>query len=785
MTVNIPVGDCNWGTQQVTAPAGLYLHGAGKSSTTIHRTGTVAAAQALITLDCSNGKVASLSDLALVGNGNTSIDDKGLALTGGCIDFKISNAKFSKFSVAGLEVHGGEAQRGVIFNSDFVDNVKDSQGYGVVIYGDGSWPTLELGSQNAVFIEDSSFTGNSHNISSYNSARYVFRHNKVVVTDTGKNFSMVETRGKGALPRGTRSWEIYSNDFATNLTSGMARTAIGISAGDGVAYSNTISASIARSIELDVEGFSCGTYPGADQIRSANFWSNTPGKYPNGIANNCTSSLALGRDYFTSQRSAYTAYIYPHPLRTAVPVPAPNCNYPGWAGGNSYAVGSIVKYPDNGKFYKASHANPGYDPTISTYYWDSFACVNVAPITPATTTTLAATTTTVAPTTTTTTVPPTTTTTTALPTTTTTSTTTTTTLLQGAVINVLNCSFSAVQSAVNAAVDGTTVNIPAGDCNWGTSQLTVPAGVYLKGAGQDVTTLRRVGAVSNANYLVAFNCSNGRKATLSGMTMVGNGDGSIQDKGLGLLNGCQDFKVFDTKFTKFIFSAVYVGDAPNQRGVIYNNNFIDNYSAALQNLGYGVVVYGGAAWPALDLGSKNAVFVEDNYFSGNRHNIAANNGAVYVFRHNTVVGQDPAKDYAMTDAHGLSSSPRGTRSYEIYDNKYSTNLTSGLQRSAIGIRGGDGVIFNNTATATISRTIELEIEGFTCGTYAGPDQIRSLYIWNNGSNGNNAVGKVKGRKAKNVDNGCPQSIRLNRDYFLRSKPGYAPFQYPHPLRAGQ
>ncbi|MGZ5858857.1 MAG: hypothetical protein ACXWJK_16635 [Burkholderiaceae bacterium] len=338
-----------------------------------------------------------------------------------------------------------------------------------------------------------------------------------------------------------------------------------------------------------------------------------------------------------------------------------------------------------------------------------------------------------------------------------------------------DCDYAAVQSAVNSAGDGTTVRIPAGDCNWGTQQLDVPAGVYLQGAGQDVTIIRRSGNVPNTKYLIAFNCVNGKQAIFSDMTLVGNGSGSIQDKGLGLLNGCRDFKVHDAKFTGFIFSAVYVGDAPDQRGVIYKNKFIDNFNESLMNLGYGVVVYGGGAWPALDLGSKNAVFVEDNYFSGNRHNIASNNGSVYVFRHNTVVGQDPAKDFAMTDAHGLSSSPRGSRSFEIYDNTYLTNISSGLQRTAIGIRGGDGVIFNNTISGAISRDVELMPEGFNCGTYPGRDQIRSVYIWNNRSKDNLT-------RTKDVDNACSKSIKLNRDYFLKPKPGYKPYIYPHPLR---
>lgn len=346
-------------------------------------------------------------------------------------------------------------------------------------------------------------------------------------------------------------------------------------------------------------------------------------------------------------------------------------------------------------------------------------------------------------------------------------------------IKVASCTYSAVQWAVNHASAGATVNVPAGDCNWGTRQLTVPAGIHLKGAGRDATTIRRAGVVPNTRYLIAFNCANGKKAIFSDMTLVGNGDGAIQDKGLGLLNGCRDFQVSNAKFTHFIFSGIYVGDAAKQRGVIYNNHFIDNYSADLKNLGYGVAIYGGGAWPALELGSKNAVFVEDNYFSGNRHNIASNNGAVYVFRHNAVVGQASTKDYSMTDAHGMSSSPRGTRSYEIYGNKYETNIPNGTQRTAIGIRGGDGVIFNNEISGTIFRGVELMIEGFPCGIRRGPDQIRSLYIWNNSAK------SLSGMSSMDIDNTCPSSIGLNRDYFLSPKPGYKPYRYPHPLRAAR
>jgi predicted chitinase len=50
-----------------------------------------------------------------------------------------------------------------------------------------------------------------------------------------------------------------------------------------------------------------------------------------------------------------------------------SCNYPNWAQGTNYAVGAIVKYT-NGQYYRAKNANPGYDPIISTWFWEPFTC---------------------------------------------------------------------------------------------------------------------------------------------------------------------------------------------------------------------------------------------------------------------------------------------------------------------------------------------------------------------------------------------------------------------------
>ena len=72
----------------------------------------------------------------------------------------------------------------------------------------------------------------------------------------------------------------------------------------------------------------------------------------------------------------------PTPTPTPTPTPAPACTSAGWVDGKQYAVGSIVTY-SNGKQYIAKVANPGYNPTISTYFWSQYICAGSTAPTPA------------------------------------------------------------------------------------------------------------------------------------------------------------------------------------------------------------------------------------------------------------------------------------------------------------------------------------------------------------------------------------------------------------------
>ena len=50
-----------------------------------------------------------------------------------------------------------------------------------------------------------------------------------------------------------------------------------------------------------------------------------------------------------------------------------DCNFPNWDTNGFYTAGSIVRYT-NGNLYIAENENPGYDPLISTWYWDPYTC---------------------------------------------------------------------------------------------------------------------------------------------------------------------------------------------------------------------------------------------------------------------------------------------------------------------------------------------------------------------------------------------------------------------------
>jgi hypothetical protein len=363
----------------------------------------------------------------------------------------------------------------------------------------------------------------------------------------------------------------------------------------------------------------------------------------------------------------------------------------------------------------------------------------------------------------------------------------------GVIISAKSGSSADIQAAVDQARTGDTVSIPPGKFLF-TGQVFTPDGIHIKGAGRDRTYLIKNDDLSEWHAMIVVDSKTGQPFVFSGITLQGRLDAlqgrnrksaqtKIRDQGLLIKGAARDIQIYDSRFTKFIRAGIeFLGPSGtnpgNPTGVIYDNEFIDNW---YPNLGYGVAVVGDPrGWNGpIALGTADAIFIEDNFFDRNRHCVSASNGAVYVARYNRV--KDNYQDAAAFDAHGLSPAwPRGTRSVEIYKN----SVNNAIKRWAgAGIRGGGGVVWGNTWTG-VAHGVVVSLEGPPAAkplnAYPAPDQIGNpdgLYVWDNTSSGDN-VAKVPTANPLGIDYWLVQ----DRDYFLAPKPDYVPYAYPHPLR---
>ena len=332
-----------------------------------------------------------------------------------------------------------------------------------------------------------------------------------------------------------------------------------------------------------------------------------------------------------------------------------------------------------------------------------------------------------------------------------------------------------VQALINAAGSNGVIQIPAG-CYEITDSVGVPAGKRVFGAGMDKTILyRNPDRSRDRDRPIFWVFGRGESETqVSGIAFLGVRDTNDKGEDYGIvLSNNPNFRVDHCYFEGFGWAGVRTEGM--SRGVIDHSVFVDNFKKGIDNLGYGVVVYGANQWPDdPGAGTADAVFVEDSLFVGSRHAIASSGGAHYVFRYNRVQRNVIA---CSVDAHGLGFGwSRGTRYVEIYGNTVEEPV---YKECGIGIRGGDGVIFGNTLRG-FAKPILLIVEWGTPdrlkSSYPAANQIRDLWIWDNEVQG--------GPSVPQIDQEAKGFIEQGRDYFTQPKPGYEPYPYPHPLVAG-
>lgn len=351
----------------------------------------------------------------------------------------------------------------------------------------------------------------------------------------------------------------------------------------------------------------------------------------------------------------------------------------------------------------------------------------------------------------------------------------------------------ALEEAIGRAVAGDTVIIPAGDFEFN-GTLYITKGINLIGSGIDKTILRRKIVDESkpssevSDIMIDFRVYT-QRFRVSGISIIGYSvHPTALDTGIRVRNS-RDFRIDHCRFKDIGAAGITIYDSfplpgsppsdtfPYSRGVIDHSEFIDCFKPRVDNYGYGVgIAHGDIQFESALMGSEEAVFIEDCYFSGERHATASSRAARYVIRHSHIVNNK--NNHHAVDQHGIGYGVGG-QWIEVYNNiiEEPSPLTPGVFNSGVMLRGGAGVIHNNTFHDYGAYSIVFRPEGGSVDErnpqYPVPGLMHDVYVWGNTIDGNGVVPYVESRFNFWIQNG--------REYFLQSKAGYSTFAYPHPL----
>lgn len=403
----------------------------------------------------------------------------------------------------------------------------------------------------------------------------------------------------------------------------------------------------------------------------------------------------------------------------------------------------------------------------------------------------------------------------------------------GATITAKSGELRDVQAAVNNAPDGGTVIIPNGTFTWDKS-VFVTGGTYpdgsLKGKSVNIFGASKGGVTIVNNHPAPTTYT--EQAILAvapspnftmeiknlvftiGPNVTGPFMGNMQLSyqlsggwGQSALTPGKPPLIHDCTFT--VNATIAKGlRIFNNGGVIWNCTFNSDgvsFTDGIAFQGFGTDTYPTpSTMGTLDTTGLANTYVEDSTFNnfGPGYALDLSGNARMVIRHckfnNSLVG-----------SHGYESDPAGMRHAEVYNCKF-----EGKSYTWLHIRGGTWAVFDNdfaTGTSAVTFTlIALQRRAVQlnppCPTkYPIPRQIgqgwakkggsaypgyESLgngyvldpcYFWNNKGF---TVGYTDDEDTCGNRLQTKDFVKEGRDYYTdRPKPGYAPYAYPHPLRA--
>jgi hypothetical protein len=281
-----------------------------------------------------------------------------------------------------------------------------------------------------------------------------------------------------------------------------------------------------------------------------------------------------------------------------------------------------------------------------------------------------------------------------------------------ATIQASSCGRDQVAAAVNSAKDGDTVLVPAGTCTWTSTLSITDKSITLQGAGIGQTVIIDgipVVGYDPKPYLLSWKTKNSGGSPagftrLTGFTFDGGnaGNNAIDQGNAGHLSFWGNSHQLRVDHNRFIptrsAAARFHG---NLTGVV-DHNQLDLGT----NFRFGFYVhheswndvgdYGDNSFATDNRwGSPDFLFFEDNTFKqiwgGYIYAVDGWAGARVVHRKNTFID-------AVWANHGLETGgrPRSMRAAEVYQNTFTMTENGVGFPSAIGFRGGTGMVWGNT-----------------------------------------------------------------------------------------
>jgi hypothetical protein len=290
-----------------------------------------------------------------------------------------------------------------------------------------------------------------------------------------------------------------------------------------------------------------------------------------------------------------------------------------------------------------------------------------------------------------------------------------------------SCNQSDVNAVINGpthkAVNGDTIQIPAGSCTWTTGITIKGVGIDITGTGTPNTGGGTVGAgtpnttlIDHANTAF-FNFTGltiGQTAKVELLTMSASGAGTnsiigaITFLGTCTASGCANIRVDNINFTAGTWGSACSGGyvvIDNVFGVVDHNTANESTASTspLVQVNYdawqGVGANGDNSFASADtFGTAQAMYIENNSISGiqgtqNDVSPGGVGGARYVCRFNTFTN---ASGSGLCPGHGTAWGGRfrGQRQVEVYYNIASK--TPGFSFDAVnGLNSGTGYYFSN------------------------------------------------------------------------------------------